>query len=204
MLLGIFGGSFDPVHLGHLQLANCCQQQAGLDQVWFVPTAIQPLKQEGPTASDAQRCEMLSLAIGDRKDWHLSRQELDRGGVSYTLDTLRTIRADHPKAQLFFLMGADSLQDLPHWREPAEICRLAIPLVVRRAGTKQPDFEILRPIVSGARLETIRNSQIEMPGVAISSSQIRSRVFEQDDWQAMVPPAVAAYIEQQGLYGQHR
>ncbi len=204
MLLGIFGGSFDPVHLGHLRLAECCQQQAGLDQVWFVPTAIQPLKQQGPTASDAQRCEMLRLAIAERKDWHISRLEIDRGGVSYTLDTLRTIQADHPDATLFFLMGADSLQDLPHWHKPEEICRLAIPLVVRRAGAEQPDFEILRPIISDARLEIIRNSQVEMPGVAISSSQIRSRVFEQgDDWQAMVPPAVAQYIKQHGLYGQH-
>jgi len=204
MLLGIFGGSFDPVHRGHLQLADCCQRQAGLDQVWFTPTAIQPLKQEGPTASDAQRCEMLRLAIADRKDWHISRLEIDRGGVSYTLDTLRAIQADQPDAKLFFLMGADSLQDLPHWHQPAEVCRLAIPLVVRRAGTEQPDFEVLRPIVSVDRLTTIRNSQVEMPGIAISSSEIRNHVSEQSPWKAMVPAAVAQYIEQHGLYGQHR
>ena len=99
MRLGIFGGSFDPVHRGHLELARCCQRQAALDEVWFVPTAVQPLKRGGPTATDAHRLEMLRLAIDNasrepggpppRLTWPVSTLEIDRGGLSYTVDTLR-------------------------------------------------------------------------------------------------------------------
>ncbi len=200
MRLGIFGGSFDPVHQGHLELATCCWRQAKLETVWFVPTACQPHKPRGPRATDADRLAMLKLAIADRPEFAVSTVELDRGGMSYTVDTLEAIHAGQPQAELFFLMGADSLKDLPHWREPARICELATPLVVHRAGAAEPNFDLLRPFVPEDRLAAICSHQVEMPAMPVSSSQIRKQIAEASDWQSMVPAKVAGFIQQQRLY----
>ena len=143
MRLGIFGGSFDPVHDGHLELAVTCRDQAHLDEVRWIPAASQPLKPDGPFASDDDRCAMLQTANAGQEAMVVSRIELDRAGVSYTVDTLREISAAHPGDSLFLLLGADSLVDLPHWREPVEICRLALPLVVSRPDAKVVDFSVL-------------------------------------------------------------
>ena len=200
MRLGIFGGSFDPVHEGHLLLAECCLEQASLDKIWFLPTAEQPLKPAGPLANSAHRLAMLELACQTRPEFETSSLEIDRGGVSYSVDTLETIHTELPGAELFFLMGADSLADLPAWRRPNDICRLAIPLVVHRANEPEPDFEVLRPLVSGARLQEIRAHQVDMPPTPISSSEIRALIAAGGDWQPLVPRGVAEYVEQHGLY----
>ena len=200
MRIGLFGGSFDPVHLGHLRLAECCWRQARLDRVDFVPTSQQPLKPRGPVASVADRLAMLRLAIEGFAVFTLSLIEIERGGVSYTVETLRRLRAEMPDAELFFLMGADSLADFPTWREPAAICELATPLVVHRAGTPPPDFEALSPFVDATRLAAIRAHEVEMPATPISSSRIRRLVSEGGAWQTLVPAIVAEYIEERGLY----
>ena len=200
MRIGLFGGSFDPVHCGHLLLAECCWRQARLDQVEFVPTAQQPLKPRGPVANEADRAAMLRLAIADRPEFALSLIEIERGGVSYTVDTLRQLRNERPDAELFLLMGADALADFPTWREPAAICELATPLVVRRAGTPPPDFAALAPFVAAERLALIRTHEVEMPATPISSSNIRRLIAERGAWQSLVPPGVAEYIERQNLY----
>src|SRR6185436_3214836 len=122
--IGVFGGSFDPVHRGHLLLADCCQRQVPLDRVLFVPAAHQPHKPRAPKASDADRLAMLRLATAERAGIEISTVEIDRGGFSYTVDTLRAIAADNSGAELFLLMGADTLADLPTWRDPAAICEL--------------------------------------------------------------------------------
>jgi len=200
MRIGVFGGTFDPVHLGHLRLAESCQQQARLDETWFVPAYRQPHKPEGPAASGADRAAMLRLATGGAPGQVVWTGEIERGGVSYTVDTLREIAEREPGAELFFLMGADSLADLPHWREAWAICELAVPLVVRRAGRPEPDFEALAGLVSPARLAEFRAAQVEMPETPISSSEIRRLIAEGVAWQKLVPEAVAAYIEERGLY----
>jgi len=200
MRLGILGGSFDPVHNGHLLLAECCRRQAKLDKVWFVPTAHQPLKPAGPLASDADRVAMLRIACTGHHAFEINTIEIDRGGVSYSIDTLEAIHAAQPDAELFFLMGADSLADLPLWNRPGEFCQLATPLVVHRAGTTEPDFTVLRDIVSHERLEAIRRQQVEMPPTPISSSEIRERIAAGGAWRELVPPGVAHYIDEQGLY----
>lgn len=200
MRLGIFGGSFDPVHLGHLELARACQQSAGLDQVWFLPAAHQPLKQQGPVASDADRLAMLELATQHEPTWRVSSLEIDRGGVSYTVDTLREIHQQLPDAELYFLMGADALHDLPKWREPEAICELATPLVVARAGEPAPKFDALSTICSPERAEQIRAAQVTMPEMPISSSIIRALIQEGDIVAAMLPNEVWEYIVEQGLY----
>lgn len=204
MRLGIFGGSFDPVHQGHLLLAGCCLEQAGLDEVWFLPTAYQPLKPSGPQASNAHRLAMLQLACESRVEFVVNTMELDRGGVSYSVDTLEAIHAEHPEAELFFLMGADSLADLPVWHRPDDICRLATPLVVHRAGTSEPDFSVLEALVTAERLQHIRDYQIDMPPTPISSSEIRELIASKGDWQQYVPAEVVAYIEQQQIYDSAR
>lgn len=201
MRLGIYGGSFDPVHLGHLTLARCCAEQARLDELWFVPAAQQPLKPSGPRATEQQRLDMLELALENQPGISISKLEIERGGVSYTVDTLRAIQQQQqPEATLFFLMGADSLAEMPHWHQPAEICNLATLLVVRRAGMPEPDFGVLETMVSEERLQEIVAAQVEMPEVPISSSGIRALVATSGHWQAMVPEKVADYIEQLGLY----
>jgi nicotinate-nucleotide adenylyltransferase len=210
MKLGIFGGSFDPVHNVHLALARACQSAAALDEIWFMPTAVQPLKRHGPQATDAQRLEMLQLAIKDefscsepgrprprtRTEWRVSTLEIDRRGLSYTVDTLRQIHTELPETKLFFLIGADAAREAPLWKEPAEIFRLATPLVVRRAGQPEPDLTAL------ARLCPPQNQPqlVEMPSVDISSTDIRRRAAAGESIAGLVPPAVAQYIAEQRLY----
>ena len=201
MRLGIFGGSFDPVHKGHLVLADCCATQAALDKVWFVPTAHQPLKPQGPVANDEDRLAMLSLATADDARFIVSDIELDRGGVSYTVDTLREICVQQPDAKLYFLMGADSLTDLPQWHKPAEICQLSTPLVVCRAGQPAPDFGVLEGLVSPQRRKEIEESLVEMPETPISSSEIRKLIAANGQWSDLVPPTVSEYIGSKQLYG---
>jgi nicotinate-nucleotide adenylyltransferase len=196
MRLGIFGGSFDPVHNGHLALARACHAQAALDEVWFMPTAVQPLKQHGPHATDAQRVEMLNLAIDSEEAWRVCTLEIDRGGVSYTVDTLRQLHTELPEAKLYFMIGADAVRDLPHWREPREIFRLATPLIVHRAGRPDPDFAALAPLCTN---ET-QPMRIEMPLVDVSSSEIRRRLAANESIEGLVPTAVAQYIAEHALY----
>ena len=200
MRLGLFGGSFDPVHFGHLRLATECRAQSRLDEVWLVPAARQPHKPGGPQASALDRMRMLELAVADIPALSVSRIEIDRGGVSYTVDTLREIQATHPHAELFLLMGADTLRDLPNWREPAEICRLSTPLVVHRAGEPPPDFDVLAPLVSADRLAQIRALEVEMPAVDISSTEIRERVARGESIEGMMPREVVEFIVLRGLY----
>src|SRR5262249_55888086 len=130
MRLGLFGGSFDPVHYGHLLLAETCREQCRLDAVWFVPAAVPPHKQARELSSAENRVEMLKLAIAGNEAFSVYQMEIERGGVSYTVDTLEQLHAEDPTRELFFLMGADSLADLPTWRNPRRICELAIPLIV--------------------------------------------------------------------------
>ena len=121
--IGVYGGSFDPVHMGHLLLAEYCRVECKLDQVQFVPASVSPHKTEDAPASGKDRVEMLQLAIGGNSAFELNDLELQRGGVSYTVDTVTQIQQQHEDAELFLMMGADSLVDFPSWRDPAGICR---------------------------------------------------------------------------------
>ena len=200
MRLGIFGGAFDPVHYGHLLLAELCREACGLDEVWFMPAATPPHKQHYAVTSAEQRIEMLELAIGGHEAFRVSRLEADRGGVSYTVDTLAQLRAESPERELFFLLGADSLVDLPGWREPARICELAIPVAVRRAGVAEPDLGLLAHLVSPERLNEIRARQVWMPQIDLSSREIRRRVAAGLSIRYQTPRAVEKFIETAGLY----
>ena len=200
MRLGVFGGSFDPVHYGHLLLAESCREQCRLDQVWFVPAATPPHKRDRELSPGPQRVEMLRLAVAGQECFQVATLELDRGGISYTVDTLRDIQRQQPAADVFLLMGADSLVDLPGWREPEAICRMAIPVAVRRAGAPEPDFNILQPVVDAERLQVVRRHQVEMPVVGFSSRDIRARVEMGQSIRYRTARAVEKYIETHGLY----
>ncbi|MEM7316925.1 MAG: nicotinate-nucleotide adenylyltransferase [Planctomycetota bacterium] len=200
MRLGIFGGSFDPIHYGHLILAECCREQHALDRVWFVPTAVSPHKIGAEPVSAAARCEMLKLAIGGHVPFDICKIEIERGGVSYTVDTLTAIKDEHPEAELFFLMGADSLADFGSWREPARICELAKVVVVSRPGSGDPDFDSLNGVVDAKVAEEIRSLHVQMPQIEISSSEIRARVAEGRTIRFQTARAVEKYIETNQLY----
>ena len=200
MRLGIFGGSFDPIHLGHLLLAENCREQCRLDRVWLLPAAISPHKRNRSPAPAKQRIEMIELAIGGHPHFAVSTLEIDRGGISYTVDTLAEIRRREPQADLFLLLGADSLHDLPNWRAAERICQLATPVVVRRPDAPQLDFSVLDGLVDAARQAEVAACQVDMPCVEISSTDIRRRVAAGRSVRYQTPRAVEKYIESHGLY----
>jgi nicotinate-nucleotide adenylyltransferase len=200
MRLGIYGGSFDPVHYGHLLLAESCREQASLDEVWLLPAAASPHKQGHATASAKDRVEMLRLAVAGHPALVVSTIEVERGGVSYTVETLRAVHAARPDDELFLLMGADTLADLPKWREPGEVLRLAIPVAVERHGAPPPDYQAIAGFVTPGRLHAIREQRVEMPVIELSATDIRERVRAGCSIRFRTPRGVEKYIETQGLY----
>ncbi len=200
MRLGLFGGSFDPVHYGHLLLAECCREQCRLDRVLFVPAAIPPHKREQAGATPESRLEMLKLATYGHEAFDVSGVEINRGGVSYTVDTLRHFRAAEPEAELFLLLGADMLHDLPHWREAEEVCRLAVIVAVQRAGVPELDYAGLSGVAEPQRIEEFRAQRVSMPEIGLCSREIRRRVGEGRSVRYWMPRAIEKYIESNGLY----
>ncbi len=200
MRLGVFGGTFDPVHYGHLLLAESCREQCRLDQVRFTPAAIPPHKQMRELTPAEMRIEMLELAVAGHVAFSVNRYETDRGGVNYTVDTLSHFRHEAPECELFFLLGADMLHDLPKWHQPTRICELATAIVVCRPGVGRPDFDCLRPIASPQQIQRISRHQVEMPEIGISSTEIRRRVAAGSSIRYQTPRAVEKYIETHSLY----
>ncbi len=200
MRLGIYGGTFDPVHYGHLLLAESCREQLALDEVWFLPAAVPPHKQGLAISPAEARLDMLELATSGYPPFRVSRLEIDRGGVSYTVDTLEALHAEEPGRTLFLLLGADSLWDLPHWRQPDRICQLATPVFVHRPGVPVPDFQVLAPWVGANRLAEISRHRVEMPHIGLASRELRARVARGQSLRFRLPRAVQEYILAQGLY----
>lgn len=201
MRIGIFGGSFDPIHGGHLILAEQCRDQAKLDRVLFVPCAQQPLKALPTVATDRQRVEMIELAIAGHDAFFLSKLELERGGSSYTVETLEQLATEHPDDDLFLLIGDDSLESFANWRSPQRICELATPLVVNRPGSGAVDLSALKPFVSTERFAEIQQLTIVSPAIEISSTDLKKRIASQSSIRYLVPRAVEKYIEVQKIYG---
>ncbi|MBA4016038.1 MAG: nicotinate (nicotinamide) nucleotide adenylyltransferase [Pirellula sp.] len=200
MRIGIFGGTFNPVHYGHLLLAETCREQRGLDEVWFLPASVPPHKQDLVLVDAAQRLEMLKLAAGGNEAFRVSDLELKRGGVSYTVDTLEAVHAERPEAELYLLIGADTLADLPNWRTPKRVCELALPTAVCRPGSGELDYEPLAAFVEPTRLARLRELRVEMPQIGISSRDLRARIAAGKSIRYQVPRAVEKFIETAGLY----
>ncbi|MBI3864841.1 MAG: nicotinate-nucleotide adenylyltransferase [Planctomycetia bacterium] len=195
MRLGIFGGTFDPVHYGHLLLAEQCREQCRLDQVWFIPAGVPPHKVSEAIAAGRVRAEMLDLAIAGHEAFRVDRREIARTTPSYTVDTLTEIRTEFPAARLFFLMGADSLRDFTTWREPERILELAELAVVNRGeGRPAP------PDVLSGKGVIERIHHVTIPFVDISSSDLRLRVREHRSIRFLTPRAVECYLAEHRLY----
>jgi nicotinate-nucleotide adenylyltransferase len=187
--IGIFGGSFDPVHLGHLLVAHAAREEMQLDRLIFVPALRSPFKQSSMPAPEALRLRMLHLALAGLNWCEVSDCELKRGGLSYTIDTVRELSESHPAGRLFFLIGEDNLAALPAWREAEELKRRVEFLVIPRpgnAGDGAPE---------GATVHRLQGWPVR-----ISSSVIRQRVREALPVDHLVPPAVAEVIRHNHLY----
>ncbi len=169
MRIGVFGGSFDPIHIAHLLLAETALEQLQLDVVRFIPAAQSPLKVLRPLAATDRR-EMVQLAICGNDRFELDSRELEREGRSYTIDTLQEIKKEQPDAQLFLLIGSDSLRDFLKWHRPADICKLARLAVAHRGGDPEPEFEVLSELLNQEEIDEHRACKVEMPIMDISST----------------------------------
>ena len=196
-LTGVFGGTFDPPHLGHLILASESLSQLGLERLLWVLTPDPPHKPDHPITPLARRLEMLRLAIADEPRFEICDVEMDRPGPHYTVDTLRQLRAADPSRELVYLMGGDSLRDLPNWREPAEILRLCHKLGVMRRPYDEVDLDALERVLPGIREKVL---MVDVPLLQISSRQVRQRVAMKASFRYYLHPDVHDYIIQTGLY----
>jgi len=200
MRIGIFGGSFDPVHIGHLWIAEAALETLRLDEVRWIPAATSPLKQGGPVASEEDRLQMVRLAVSGCEGHLVDDCEIKRGQISYTVDTLETLTSEDPDAEFFLILGADSLASFHRWHKPERILQLATLAVVGRGGEKPIDLTMLGGLADQESIEAIHQSVIKMPLIELSSSEIRGRIAERRSIRFRVPHAVEALIDSQNLY----
>jgi nicotinate-nucleotide adenylyltransferase len=199
MRVGVFGGTFDPVHLGHLILAEHCREQAALDQVLFVPALLPPHKQQLTLTAFAQRVEMLALAISGNPAFRIDELEKERAGPSYTVDTLTQLSQGRPGDD-FCIIGSDTLHELHLWYQPRRILELATLLVVARPGFMTFPAQDLRDKLHLPDDFALRYQVIEAPLITIASRDIRKRSADGRSVRYQVPRAVEAYILDKGLY----
>jgi nicotinate-nucleotide adenylyltransferase len=197
MKLGIFGGTFDPVHLGHLVLAETVREESGLDELWFMPARVPPHKQSEEISSPKARMEMLELAIAGHARFRVSDLELRRDGPSYTVETLRGLREQRPNDELHVVIGGDSLADLPTWKEPEEILKLARVIAVNRG---REELTLAATLDHFGETAAERIQLVQMPAIDISATELRERVRTGKSIRYQVPRSVELYIQQHGLY----
>ena len=204
MRIGVFGGSFDPVHQGHLIVAESLDEQARLDGVLFVPAATQPHKQDRQLAAPHQRVEMLRLATGGHDAFDVSTIEIDRGGVSYTVDTLAALAAAHPGDTLCLILGPDALAGLPTWREPERIVAAAEIIAVERESIDDIAALVTAPrlaaLLGPDRAADIAAHRVRAPAIGIRSSDLRAAIAAGCSIRYRTPRAVDRFIESHGLY----
>ncbi|MBE2215042.1 MAG: nicotinate (nicotinamide) nucleotide adenylyltransferase [Opitutaceae bacterium] len=189
--IGVMGGSFDPVHLGHMIAAQDAREALGLDRVIFMPAAHAPLKDSAPRVSDAVRLELLRAATAGDPTLEVSTLELDRGGVSYTIDTARALRHAHPVDSIFWIIGTDQAARLAHWREIGALAALVEFIVLTRPGFALP---------AGAMPAGVQAHPVTAHVVEISSSEIRTRLAAGRPVHWFLPAAVADIIASRSLY----
>jgi len=197
-LLGIFGGSFNPIHVGHLILAEYIREEFKLRKIIFIPTGNPPHKNVSDLEKACFRFDMVKIAVGNNPFFEVSDIEIKREGISYTSDTLKEIRGKYPDEELFFICGSDSLVQLSSWHEPESIFRLAAIIAAGRAGI--PDKELEGVIAEFKNRYNARIYLSEAPHIGISSSEIRNRIKNGFSVRYMVPDAVAEYIAKNRLY----
>jgi nicotinate-nucleotide adenylyltransferase len=199
MKIGIFGGTFDPVHMGHLILAEQCRAQAHLDQVWFMPSAHPPHKTGPDLTRFEQRCEMLELATAGHPGFRVERLEKNLPPPSYTSETLKELCRLHPHDQFHLLMGSDGIPDLPGWHEPLQVIERAGLVVVPRPGVMLWTAERLATALA-VDGKAIRLQFVACPMIEISSRELRRAIADGMTVRYMVPRAVEEYIRDRKLY----
>lgn len=193
MKVGIMGGTFDPIHIGHMLAAECARDAYDLEEVWFMPSHIPPHKEDAGVTG-LMRLEMTAEAVADHPSFRTLDWEVKRGGVSYTVDTVRELRDAYPEHDFYFIIGADMVAYLPKWNRIGELAEMLTFIGLNRPGTKLsvedlPDF-LQKAVVTA-----------EMPLIEISSTIIRSRAASGSSIRYMVPDRVYDYIVRSGIYG---
>ncbi len=198
--IGVFGGSFDPVHVGHLWIAETALERLPVDHVRWIPASTSPLKQSGPVASNWQRLSMLRLALSGQSGHLIDTHELEREGISYTVDTLDHLQRRFPERQLLLIIGADSLASFAQWKEPARLLERCTLATVRRGGGPAPNYDVLKEFAAPEKIHQCRDAEITMSQIEISSSEVRQRVSETRSIRFRVPHAVEMFIGNENLY----
>jgi nicotinate-nucleotide adenylyltransferase len=191
--VGIMGGTFDPIHIGHLLAAEHAAEQAKLDEVWFIPSYQPPHKSAAPRATDQDRWNMVNLAISGHPKFRAVDWEIRKGGVSYSLETAKMLVAAYPEHEFYWLIGADMVQYLPHWHRIEELCSLVSFIGFARPGTRI-DLGALEPVIRN------RVRLVDIPQFDISSTYIRERLRGGRSVRYLVPDSVLSYIEERRLY----
>lgn len=199
MRIGIFGGTFDPVHMGHLILAEQCRDQAGLDEVWFLPSYHPPHKAAAAVTRFEHRCDMLELAVAGHPAFRIERIEKELPPPSYTAETLAELRRRHPGADFALLMGSDGLPDLPGWYEPRRVVELASLVVVPRPGVMLWTADRLAKALD-LPTEAVRLRYVACPMIEIASRELRRAVADGMSVRYLVPRAVEEYLRDRKLY----
>lgn len=200
MRIGVFGGSFDPVHFGHLILAEQCREQAQLDEVWLIPAARPPHKYTHPPSEFSHRLHMLELAVAGQPNYRIDQLEAERSGPSFTADTLDELHRRHPSHDWYLLLGSDSLPDLPQWHEPQRIVARAGLVVMERPGWPVVTADELAKLLKLPPDAELRLQKVEVPLIDLASRDIRRRVRTGKSIRFMVPADVENYLRNQKLY----
>ncbi|MGL6073678.1 MAG: nicotinate (nicotinamide) nucleotide adenylyltransferase [Fimbriiglobus sp.] len=195
--IGLFGGAFDPVHVGHLILAERCREEAKLDEVWFVPSYKPPHKTERQMSRFDARVEMTTLAITAQPVFRVSEIERELPSPSYTVSTVMELKAQHPEHQYSLIVGADSLVDLPGWYHPQELVQEVELIVVPRPGNEVMSADRLAALL---QVNEVRLTVVPCPLMEIASRDLRRRVQENRSIRYLVPRAVEEYIREKKLY----
>lgn len=198
MKIGLFGGTFDPIHIGHLVAAKLAKESMNLDRVVFIPSGTPPHKLGRQITFAEQRLRMVELAIGDEPEFTVSDWELYQQGATYTVDTLKFFASQFAKDELYFIVGADMLCDLPNWKSPQRILEVAEIIGMTRPGFDMTECCRLLQVFLPAANSRIH--YIEMPGLDISSTWLRDRLEQNLSVDYLIPEQVIRYIEETGLY----
>jgi nicotinate-nucleotide adenylyltransferase len=196
----LFGGTFDPIHVGHIEVARFALEHIGAEKIIFIPAKRSPLKAFFPLAPDEDRCAMIRLAIYGRHRFEVSDYELKKSRPSYTIETVRHFKDVFGEAQLHWLVGSDAVDELGHWYKIEELIDECTVSVMCRGGFGRPDFERYVDAWGRQRVEKLERNVLETPLIEVSSTEIRRRVGAGEDISGMVCPEVEAYLRKHRLY----
>lgn len=200
--IGLYGGSFDPIHIGHLIVARAVAEQMSLDRVLMLPAAQPPHKSPDQLAPAEHRAEMVRLAVANEPLFAMDRWDLDRPGPAYTLDTVRHFREMlGPQTEFFWIIGSDSLRELPTWYRVAELVESCRIVTAARRESGPLDWDAFRPLLKDAQIRRLEESVLATPTIDVSATEIRARVRAGRSIRFLVPEVVGDYIHRTGLYG---